>query len=349
MKCRYPSLTACDELSTGCRLDWHYWGTGHGKGPHDGAGACLKQTLRKEQLKPNSTKLHNASDVVSFLEVAMNLPNGAYPGAKRVVDRHFHLIGKTEVSREFPMACSTIAGSRSMHSIRSVGAVNNTLLEMRDFSCFCPTCVHGCAGICPSRAHATPWKLVTLQPISSDDAVQEHEDLEEDWTTEPDSNDLAANLEVGEHFAVLADPGDSGARGAKFFVLLCTKSMYVVEDETLTDSWKGVVERDDEVVEGLYYEQQGFAQNSYILLGSAGPARLHSHLVVASKFCMKLAQHKQKGGKSVYQLSKAVLLKIDSALRSRKEAEDLQSEGSDQDSDTDNELHDSSDETSDSD
>jgi hypothetical protein len=24
--------------------------------------------------------------VVSFLEVAMNLPNGAYPGAKRVVD-----------------------------------------------------------------------------------------------------------------------------------------------------------------------------------------------------------------------------------------------------------------------
>ena len=64
---------------------------------------------------------------------------------------------------------------------------------------------------------------------------------------------------------------------------------------------------------------------------------------------MKLAQHKQKGGKSVYQLSKAALLKIDSALRSRKEAEDLQSEGSDQDSDTDNELHDSSDETSDSD
>jgi hypothetical protein len=39
------------------------------------------------------------------------------------------------------------------------------------------------------------------------------------------------------------------------------------------------------------------------------------------------------------------MLKIDSALRSRKEAEDLQSEGSDQDSDTDNELHDSSDES----
>ena len=63
---------------------------------------------------------------------------------------------------------------------------------------------------------------------------------------------------------------------------------------------------------------------------------------------MKLAQHKQKGGKSVYQLSKVALLKIGSALRSRIEAEHLQSEGSDQDSDTNNELHDSSDESGDS-
>ena len=83
---------ASEDLPTGCKMDWHFWGTGHGKGPHDGAGACLKQTLRKEQIKPNSIRLHNAADVVSFLKVAMNLANGAYPWAKRVVERHFHLI-----------------------------------------------------------------------------------------------------------------------------------------------------------------------------------------------------------------------------------------------------------------
>ena len=42
--------------------------------------------------------------------------------------------------------------------------------------------------------------------------------------------------------------------------------MYVVEEEYFTDAWGGVVERSDEVVEGLYYEQNGKTANSYVLL-----------------------------------------------------------------------------------
>lgn len=49
-------------------MDWHFWGTGHGKGPHDGAGACLKQSIRKEQLRRDSRKLHGAADVVNYLK-----------------------------------------------------------------------------------------------------------------------------------------------------------------------------------------------------------------------------------------------------------------------------------------
>jgi hypothetical protein len=73
-------------------MDWHYFGTGHGKGPHDGAGACLKQTLRKEQLRPSSTQLRGAGDVVRFLEEAMDLPNATYLEARKPVDRHFKLM-----------------------------------------------------------------------------------------------------------------------------------------------------------------------------------------------------------------------------------------------------------------
>lgn len=40
--CRYPGHTVSEELPNGCFMDWNYWGTGHGKGPHNGAGACLK-------------------------------------------------------------------------------------------------------------------------------------------------------------------------------------------------------------------------------------------------------------------------------------------------------------------
>lgn len=59
----------------------------------------------------------------------------------------------------------------------------------------------------------------------------------------------------------------------------------------------------------------GRSENSYQLMQSAGPARLYSHLVVAHKFAMKLAKHKQKAGRSVYKLSKAALTKINVVLQ----------------------------------
>jgi hypothetical protein len=49
-------------------MNWYSWGTGHGKGLHDGIGVCLKQCLHKEQLKLHGVKiLHNVHDVVPFL------------------------------------------------------------------------------------------------------------------------------------------------------------------------------------------------------------------------------------------------------------------------------------------
>jgi hypothetical protein len=38
--------------------------------------------LKKEQLKPDAIKLHNAADVVAYLKGAMNMVNVAYPKAK---------------------------------------------------------------------------------------------------------------------------------------------------------------------------------------------------------------------------------------------------------------------------
>lgn len=94
-------------------MDWHYFGTIHGKGPHDRASACLKQTLRKEQLRPNSTQLRGAWDVVSFLEEAMDLPNVAYLEAKRLIDWHFKVIGEFEVAWEQERNCKIVYGSGS--------------------------------------------------------------------------------------------------------------------------------------------------------------------------------------------------------------------------------------------
>ena len=143
---------------------------------------------------------------------------------------------------------------------------------------------------------------------------------------EDDNHDLALALNVEDLFAILADPEDPHSKGAEFFVMLCTKKMYVVEDEILTDPWGGIVERSDEVVEGLYYEQHGLKPNMYVLLDAAGPARVYSHLVFASKFVIQLSRHKQKSNTPVYKLSDAALGKIARVLRDRRKVAALESD-----------------------
>jgi hypothetical protein len=107
----------------------------------------------------------------------MDRPHAAYPTAKRVVERNFNLIGQTEVCRKNSMACRVVHGSKSMHSMRSVGPNNNVQLQVRNYSCFCQACVHGTLGPCPNTEYAAPWRLVNLQPVGATEAIQEEEDL----------------------------------------------------------------------------------------------------------------------------------------------------------------------------
>ena len=134
--------------------------------------------------------------------------------------------------------------------------------------------------------------------VSSMEVVQEPQKLDPDWSKVPDENilTLELTLETGDHFAILADPLDSNSNGAESFVLLYTKSIYIVQEETLTNAWRMTITKGDEVVEGLYYQHQGHWENSYVLLQDVGITCVYSHLVCANKFSMIMVQHKQKGG-----------------------------------------------------
>jgi hypothetical protein len=304
---------------------WSFWGTGHGKGPHDGVGACLKQCIRKEQLKPDARKLHNATDVVAYLREAMNLGNAAYPKAKRVVHRNFREIGEEEVVRTDPLDCKTIPGSRSMHCIRSVSHSNHVLLECRDFSCFCDHYYERVPGECSNKSHVSPWKLLTLEPVRSTNAVQETKlEAQQDWTGEADDNYIASQLQVGDNFAVPAELGNT--EGVDFYVVQCTRTMHIVEETSRRDVWDGkVVERGDKIVEGLYYQRKGLSQTSYILLRDKGVSFHYSHLILTLKFRMVQARHKQKGDTTVYQMSENSLQRIRAVLQNREQLEELES------------------------
>ena len=57
---RYPS-------KTGLEIRWIFFGSSHGKGEHDGAGAVIKWALTHEQLKADVMHMNCAAHVVDFL------------------------------------------------------------------------------------------------------------------------------------------------------------------------------------------------------------------------------------------------------------------------------------------
>ena len=43
---------------------WNYFETSHGKGEHDGAGACIKTTLRREEMNFTGAHLRDTASIV---------------------------------------------------------------------------------------------------------------------------------------------------------------------------------------------------------------------------------------------------------------------------------------------
>ena len=146
---------------------WSYFGSGHGKGLHDGAGAMLKCAIRREEMNFDSrTKLESASDVVSFCNRKEQEEHRAYGNARRSLIRYFHLIEPTAVDRSRDLDCRAIPGTRSVHSVSSVSATNVTYLHMRQLACFCVECMDDNPMLCSRQAHVKHWALTVLQPLT---------------------------------------------------------------------------------------------------------------------------------------------------------------------------------------
>ena len=76
-------------------MQWNYFGSGHGKGEHDGGGAVIKRALTSEQLDNKGAKLQNAHDVVEWLTWKM-----LHDGKNRL----FIEVGANEVDRSKPLS-----------------------------------------------------------------------------------------------------------------------------------------------------------------------------------------------------------------------------------------------------
>ena len=64
---------------------WNYFETGHGKGEHDGAGACIKIALRREEMNFTGALLRDIASIVEWCEFVM----GEQATRKHLVRRIF--------------------------------------------------------------------------------------------------------------------------------------------------------------------------------------------------------------------------------------------------------------------
>ena len=87
---------------------WSFFGSGHGKGEHDGVGVVIKHALTAKQLNVNGIKLEDSHDVVEWLTWKMG---------DDVKQRLFVEVKVSDVDRTNAWDCQTLEGTQSRHCI----------------------------------------------------------------------------------------------------------------------------------------------------------------------------------------------------------------------------------------
>ena len=109
---------------------WIYFETEHGKEEHDGASACIKIALQREQMNFKGVSLQDAESIVKWCTTVM----GHQSTRKSHVQRIFWEV--TNVDRSHTYQVNTVQGNQRFHSIRS--SDNSTLkIWTINMSCFC--------------------------------------------------------------------------------------------------------------------------------------------------------------------------------------------------------------------
>ena len=141
---------------------WNYFETGHGKGEHDGAGACIKTALRREEMRVmTNPHIQDAQSIVEWCSATMSnrtKEQRTSTGTGNVVRNFWHVV---DIDRSCSYTCNTVQGTRGFHSVRSS---NNPLFEIwtQTLACFCDPYSNGNWDECESNDWVDGWDRVSL-------------------------------------------------------------------------------------------------------------------------------------------------------------------------------------------
>lgn len=246
---QYPLL--CD----GCTCHWSFFGTGHGKGPHDGAGAVLKCYIRQSELDIKGPQLQNAQQVVDFLRLKLPYsPDTSYSRDQRHVNRVFWHIGVMDILRDEEYLVEPVKGTQNLHTVRSKGPCDPNSLLTKSLTCLCDFCLDSNWTVCVHCYWTLDWSVELLVVEKADyvrDAMLKgylergHFDLDALV-----AKTLPANcLELGDNFAIATEPNNHD--NVEFELPMCVKPLYTL-NKNCKSAWGEEFLASDEVVHSRY-------------------------------------------------------------------------------------------------
>jgi hypothetical protein len=131
-------------ITSGCIYLWNYFGSSHGKNPHDEARAMLKWFIKQTQLDTQVYELQNAIHVVVLLRTKLNMrPKSAYSSVQKLITWVFFHVKRDDIDMVNEYTCEAIKSTRDLYSIRSLDVMDVNKFMEKTLSCFCCFCVDG--------------------------------------------------------------------------------------------------------------------------------------------------------------------------------------------------------------
>ncbi len=160
---KYPNI------NNGCKMIWSFFGSSHGKGPHDGARTIIKRFSRGEQLNVHGEKLQNAEEVVTFLRKHLfDRPKTSYVSVRKPIKGLFwHIKLDHVIQKNSSCNCDLVKGCMKLHSIFAYNKHNLTQFWFKDFASYYILCLDHKWGDCENLQWSGNWTSKHLQPSNT--------------------------------------------------------------------------------------------------------------------------------------------------------------------------------------
>lgn len=141
---------SCAEEDFNVKIERNFFGSGHGKGPADGCSGVVKSAVHRAMVA--GTVINSAQDFFDYCKTHLTKDESNFK-------RTFHFVQGVDRTRPDRTSAKTLEGTRKLHSVRGV---SRGLLEVRSYTCTCPTCLNPGHGRCVNDAYVESWRVCDI-------------------------------------------------------------------------------------------------------------------------------------------------------------------------------------------